>query len=65
MFLQAIEYTGLDDDECIAFEDSLFGLRSAQAAELFTIGILNDGWNDEFVYELADIVIESYEELLD
>jgi len=65
MFLQGIEYTGLKNDESIAFEDSLFGLRSAQAADLFTIGILNNGWNDEFVYELADIVIESYEELLD
>lgn len=65
MFLQAIEYTELNTDECIAFEDSLFGLKSATNAELFTIGILNKGWNDEFVYDLADIVIESYEELLD
>jgi beta-phosphoglucomutase len=64
MFLQAIEYTGLKTDECIAFEDSLFGLRSAKAAELFTVGILNEGWNEEFVYELSDITISSYEELL-
>ena len=64
MFLQAIEYTELKTEECIAFEDSLFGLRSAKAAELFTVGILNDEWNDEFVYELSDITIESYEELL-
>jgi HAD superfamily hydrolase (TIGR01509 family) len=65
IFLQAIEYTELKKEECVAFEDSLFGLRSAQAAELFTIGILNEGWNDEFIYELGDIVIESYTELLD
>lgn len=64
MFLQAIEYTKLEPNECIAFEDSLFGLQSAKNADLFTVGILNDGWNDEFVYELADIVIQSYEELL-
>lgn len=64
MFLQGIRYTGLDKDECIAFEDSLFGLMSAKGAELFTIGILNPRWNEEFVYELADIVIENYEELL-
>ena len=65
MFLQAIEYTQLRKEQCIAFEDSLFGLKSAKSAELFTIGILNKGWNDKFVYDLADIVIESYEELLD
>jgi HAD superfamily hydrolase (TIGR01509 family) len=65
MFLQAIEYTGLDNEDCLAFEDSLFGLKSAKGANLFTIGILNDGWNDEFVYDLADIVIESYDELLE
>jgi HAD superfamily hydrolase (TIGR01509 family) len=64
MFLQAIEYTELKTDECIAFEDSLFGLKSAKNARLFTIGILNEGWNDEFVYDLADITIKSYEELL-
>jgi alpha,alpha-trehalose phosphorylase len=64
MFLQAIKYTKLDTDECIAFEDSLFGLKSSKNANLFTIGILNEGWNDEFVYDLADIVVKSYEELL-
>jgi HAD superfamily hydrolase (TIGR01509 family) len=65
MFLQAIEYTGLKKEKCIAFEDSLFGLKSAKGAQLFTIGILNKGWNDDFVFDIADIVIESYEELLD
>jgi HAD superfamily hydrolase (TIGR01509 family) len=64
MFLKGVEYTGLEVDNCIAFEDSLFGLLSAKNANLFTIGILNEGWNDEFVYELGDVVIESYEELI-
>ncbi len=64
VFLKAVEYTGFNINECIAFEDSLFGLRSAKSANLFTVGILNPGWNDEFVYDLADIVVEDYRELL-
>jgi len=64
IFLQGIEYTELKKEECLAFEDSLFGLKAAKAAELYTVGILNKGWNEEFVYDLADVVIESYEELM-
>jgi beta-phosphoglucomutase len=64
IFLNAIKYTGLDTSECIAFEDSLFGLQSSKSAGLFTVGILNKGWNDDFVYDLADTVISSYDELL-
>jgi len=64
VFLQAIEYTGLSKEECLAFEDSLFGLKAAKGAELYTIGILNKGWNEEFVYDFADVVIEDYEELI-
>jgi HAD superfamily hydrolase (TIGR01509 family) len=64
MFLKGVKYTGLEVDNCIAFEDSLFGLLSAKNANLFTVGILNEGWNEEFVYELGDVVIESYEELI-
>ncbi len=64
MFLQGVKYTGLSKEECIAFEDSLFGLESAKGADLYTIGILNEGWNEEFVYDLADVVIQNYEELI-
>jgi HAD superfamily hydrolase (TIGR01509 family) len=64
MFLKGVQYTGLDIDDCMAFEDSLFGLLSAKNANIFTIGILNEGWNDEFVYDLADVVIEDYGELI-
>ena len=63
-YLNAIEYTGLNVDDCIAFEDSFYGLQSATGAELFTIGILNPGWNDDFVHQLADCVVESYLELV-
>lgn len=64
MFLKGVNYTELDIEECMAFEDSLFGLMSAKGADLYTVGILNDGWNDEFVYDLADVVIEDYGELI-
>ncbi|HBB64579.1 hypothetical protein A3K02_02475 [candidate division WS6 bacterium RIFOXYD1_FULL_33_8] len=63
-FLNAIEYTGLDVEECVAFEDSFYGLQSAKGAGLFTIGILNEGWNDDFVHKLSDFVIEDYRELI-
>jgi HAD superfamily hydrolase (TIGR01509 family) len=64
IFLQGIKYTGLNSEECIAFEDSLFGFKSAKGAELYTVGILNEGWNEDFVYDLANVVIENYEELI-
>jgi HAD superfamily hydrolase (TIGR01509 family) len=64
MFLQGVKYTGLGREDCIAFEDSLFGLMSAKGAELYTVGIQNEGWNEEFVYELADVVIYNYEDLI-
>jgi beta-phosphoglucomutase len=64
IFLQGIKYTGLNSEECIAFEDSLFGLKSAKGADLYTVGILNEGWNEDFVYDLADVVIVNYEELI-
>jgi len=63
-FIKGVEYLGLKVDECIAFEDSFYGLQSAKGAGLFTIGVLNRGWNDDFVYQLADFVIESYTELI-
>jgi beta-phosphoglucomutase len=64
MFLKAIEYTGFTVDECIAFEDSLFGLQSAKSAGLFTVGLLNKGWNDDIVYKYGDIVIDDYRSLI-
>ncbi len=63
-FLKGIEYTGFKAEDCIAFEDSFYGLQSAKGAQLFTIGILNDGWNEDFVYHLADFVVKDYTQLL-
>ena len=54
---------GYTETECVAFEDS-FGLQSAKGAGIFTIGILNSGWNDDFVYQLSDFVIDDYRVLI-
>lgn len=63
-FLKGVEYLGYTVEECIAFEDSFYGLQSAKGAGLFTVGVLNSGWNDDFVYQLADFVITDYKELI-
>ncbi len=63
-FLKGLEYLGLSSDKCIAFEDSFFGLQSSKSTDLFTVGVLNEGWNDDFVYHLSDFVISNYLELL-
>lgn len=60
----AIEYANSNIQDCIAFEDSFYGLQSAKGAGLFTVGVLNTGWNEDFVYELADTVIDSYKNFL-
>lgn len=63
-YLDAIKYSGFNSDECIAFEDSFYGLQSSKGADLFTVGILNKGWNEDFVYQLSDFVISDYRELI-
>jgi len=63
-YLKGLEYLGYTETECVAFEDSFFGLQSAKGAGIFTIGILNSGWNDDFVYQLSDFVIDDYRVLI-
>ncbi len=63
-YLKGLEYLGCTETECVAFEDSFFGLQSAKGAGIFTIGILNSGWNDDFVYQLSDFVIDDYRVLI-
>lgn len=59
-FVMGMERVGYSANEIVAFEDSEYGLLSAKAAGLYTIGVLNPGWNDSFVHELSDYVIEDY-----
>lgn len=63
-FLKGLEYLNLTASQCLVFEDSFYGLQAAKAADIFTIGIFNDGWNEDFVFTLADFVIKNYTEIL-
>lgn len=63
-FLKGLEYLGLPSSQCLVFEDSFYGLQASKGADIFTIGILNDGWNEDFVYQLSDFVIENYSVLI-
>ncbi len=63
-FLKGSEYLGLPSSQCLVFEDSFYGLQASKGADIFTIGILNDGWNEDFVYQLSDFVIENYSVLI-
>jgi len=63
-YLKGLGYLGFTETECVAFEDSFFGLQSAKGAGIFTIGVLNRGWNDDFVYQLSDFVIDDYRVLV-
>jgi beta-phosphoglucomutase-like phosphatase (HAD superfamily) len=40
-YLKAAELLGVDIRDCIAFEDSVTGLRSAEASEAIAVGIPN------------------------
>ena len=59
-----VEHFRIPRAEVTSFEDSKNGLRSAKAAGLFVIGIHNEGWNDDFVHTLSDIVVDDYNEVL-
>jgi len=63
-FLKGLEYLGLPSSQCLVFEDSFYGLQASKGADIFTIGILKDGWNEDFVYHLSDFVIENYSVLI-
>jgi HAD superfamily hydrolase (TIGR01509 family) len=63
-YLKGLEYLDSAETECVAFEDSFFGLQSAKGAGIFTIGILNRGWNDDFVYQLLILLLMIYRVLL-
>ena len=63
-FLKGLEYLGLPSSQSLVFEDSFYGLQASKGADIFTIGILNDGWNEDFVYQLSDFVIENYSVLI-
>ena len=62
VFDKLIQESGQIPRDTIIFEDSLNGLKAAKLSGGYVIGIHNSGWNDDYVFENADTVIEDYRE---
>lgn len=61
IYLFAASQLGYKPEECLAIEDSALGIKAAQAAGMFCIGI-NTSKNRAQV-EAADLVVESYDDI--
>ncbi len=62
IFRLAVESLGLKPDQCVAFEDSLNGIKSAKAAGLYCIAIPND-ITRSMPLDLADRIVASFNDL--
>ena len=62
LYVEALEALGLRTHEAIAFEDSLNGIRAAQAAGIFCVAVPNP-ITETFALEEADLLLGSLEEL--
>ncbi|MFL5945158.1 MAG: HAD family hydrolase [Gaiellaceae bacterium] len=62
LYLEALETLGLQPDEAIAFEDSLNGIRAAQAAGIFCVAVPNP-ITETFALGEADLLLGSLGEL--
>lgn len=64
IFIKAQERLAVTKEECVIFEDSLNGIKSAKASGIFCIGIRNPGLNDNYV-DQSDFVIDSFRDLVE
>jgi HAD superfamily hydrolase (TIGR01509 family) len=55
-FLVAAEKLGVKPEECIVFEDSMYGIEAGKRAGMTVVGVVNDGGQD---IESADIIINT------
>ncbi len=62
LYLETLELLGVDASEAIAFEDSVNGIRAAQAAGIFCVAIPNPVTQD-FALDEADLLLGSLAEL--
>jgi putative hydrolase of the HAD superfamily len=62
LYLEALDALGLQADAAIAFEDSLNGIRAAQAAGIFCVAVPNP-ITQTFALDKADLLLDSLEEL--
>lgn len=67
IYLMAMSDMGLSPDECIAFEDSLIGVKSAKAAGIRTVAIYDSYSQEEWeeIKNRADYNINGYDEIID
>lgn len=63
VFLSAARRLGVDPAQCIAFEDSVAGVRSAKAAGMFCVAVPESHNRGRPEYGLADRVLDSLEDL--
>lgn len=62
LYSEALERLGVSPDEAVAFEDSLHGVRAAQAAGIFCVGVPNEVTRS-FALDEADLVLDSLADL--
>jgi putative hydrolase of the HAD superfamily len=62
LYLEALDFLGLQPSEGIAFEDSLNGIRAAKGAGLFVVAVPNP-ITETFALDEADLLLGSLEEL--
>jgi HAD superfamily hydrolase (TIGR01509 family) len=62
LYVAALTALGVQADEAVAFEDSLNGIRAAQAAGIFVIGIANEVTR-HMQLGLANRLIDSFEDV--
>ncbi|MCB9790768.1 HAD family phosphatase [Candidatus Nomurabacteria bacterium] len=65
IYFTAMNYYRASTNECMIFEDSKNGLSAGRSSGIFTVGIKNSPWNDGYVDDMADAVIEGYEEVME
>lgn len=62
LYLEALDALGLQPSEAIAFEDSLNGIRAAQAAGVIVVAVPNP-ITETFALDEADLLLASLEEV--
>ncbi len=62
LFLHALDCLGVQPDQAVVFEDSPNGIRAAQAAGIFTVGVPTE-ITRTFSDGLADLTLDSLEDM--
>ena len=64
LFLKAAEKFKFSPSECIVFEDSLTGIKAANQAGMYVVGITNTFDYGKLIKTEADLVIDSISEII-